>query len=419
MNRVVILLAFFIPSFFYSFISKAQQIKRQTLSGSGKVQAQPNFRVSYTAGSCPGCSVIRAPSPATAGFLRQGFQQPPEVPQPATCSVAPQQPQFLITQTASLCGTKFDFEFVGSQIANAVYTWDFGDGATPKTSNQLTPSTVIYTAVGNKNISLSILVPGCNAVGAAKVVSVNGSQLGFVAVVALVNVKCFGSTTGSIALTPKGGIAPYKVGWSNSASTNILTNLASGRYKATLTDANNCAYTVDTLVTQPAAALGFAYFKTDEACKGFGDGNINLSPTGGVTPYKVTWPNGTLGFTRDSLTSGRYAFTIADSNSCKLDSAIYINNRCKTVKSTYDIITPNDDGNNDVLIVPNIDKYPNNQMFIYNRWGQLVYTKKSYQNDWDGTTNDGKLLTTGAYYFVVYLNDATNTQLNGSVTVIR
>lgn len=397
----------------------AQQIKRQTLAGSGKVQAQPTFRISYTAGSCLGCSVIRPGSPATAGFLRQGFQQPPEVPQPATCAVAPQQPQFLITQTASLCGTKFDFEFVGSQIANAVYTWNFGDGANPKTSSQLTPSTVIYTSAGNKNISLNILLPGCNAVSGAKVVTVSGSQLGFVADVGLTNVKCFGSTSGGIALTPKGGIAPYSVKWSNGASTNTLTNLAAGRYKATLTDANNCTFAVDSVVSQPAAALGFTYTKTDEACKGFSDGSITLSPTGGTSPYKISWSSGSASLTRDSLTSGRYAFTMVDSNSCKLDSAVYINNRCKTQKSTYDIITPNGDGNNDVLIVPNLDKYPNNQMFIYNRWGQLVYAKKSYQNDWDGTSSDGKLLTTGAYYFVVYLNDATNTQLNGSVTVIR
>lgn len=403
----------------FTFSLNAQQLKRQTLAGSGKVQSQPTFRVSYTAGSCPGCSVIHPGAPATAGFLRQGFQQPSTIPQPATCLVAPLQPQFLITQTTSLCGTKFDFEFIGSQIANAIYTWNFGDGATPKTSNQLTPSTVIYTSTGNKNISLSILVLGCNAVSSAKIVSVGASQLGFVADVALVGIKCFGSASGSIALTPKGGVAPIAVKWSNSAITNSITNLAAGRYKAILTDANNCTFNVDTVVAQPAAALGFTFSKTDEACKGFSDGNVTLSPSGGTTPYKIAWSNNTTGLTRDSLTAGRYAFTLIDSNSCKLDSAVYINDRCKTDKSTYDIITPNGDGNNDVLIVPGLDKYPNNQMFIYNRWGQLVYTKKSYQNDWDGTTNDGKLLTTGAYYFVIYLNDATNKQLNGSVTVVR
>ncbi len=397
----------------------AQQIKRQTLAGSGKVQAQPTFRASYTAGSCPGCSVIRPATPATAGYLRQGFQQPPNAFQPSTCINIPQKPQFLITQTPSLCGTKFDFEFVGNQIPNATYVWNFGLGATPSTSNQIAPSTVIYTVAGNKNISLSVTVPGCNAVSGAKIITVGVSQLGFVADVATTNVKCFGATSGSIALTPKGGIAPYAVKWSNNATTNSLANLAAGRYKATLTDANNCAFNVDTLVSQPSSAVGFTYFKTDEACIGFGDGSITLNPTGGVAPYAVKWSNGTIGLNRDSLIAGKYPFSLVDSNGCKLDSAVNIGSRCKTQISAYDIITPNGDGNNDMLIIPNIDKYPNSQLLIYNRWGQLVYSGKGYKNDWMGTTTDGKVLTTGAYYYVAYLNDAKNTLIDGSITVIR
>ena len=318
-----------------------------------------------------------------------------------------------------MCGTKFDFEFVGNQIPNAKYVWDFGVGASPSTSNQLTPSTVIYILAGNKNISLSVTVPGCNAVSGAKIISVAPSQLGFVADVSTTSVKCFGNSTGSITAIPKGGIGPYAVKWSNNATTNTIVSLAAGRYKATVTDANNCAFNVDTVVSQPSAPLGFTYFKADEACAGFGDGSITLNPTGGTVPYKVKWSTGATSLNRDSLNAGKYSFSLVDSNGCKLDSAVNIGSRCKTQKSAYDIITPNGDGNNDVLIIPNIDKYPNSQLLIYNRWGQLIYSAKGYKNDWMGTTTDGKDVLTGAYYFVVYLNDAKNTLLDGSITVIR
>ena len=47
--------------------------------------------------------------------------------------------------------------------------------------------------------------------------------------------------------------------------------------------------------------------------------------------------------------------------------------------------TPNQDGINDVWMIYNIENYPNNNLSVHNRWGKLVYSKKGYKNDWDGT----------------------------------
>ena len=35
----------------------------------------------------------------------------------------------------------------------------------------------------------------------------------------------------------------------------------------------------------------------------------------------------------------------------------------------YELVTPNGDGTNDVLIIGNIQDFPNNTVRIYNRWG--------------------------------------------------
>lgn len=72
------------------------------------------------------------------------------------------------------------------------------------------------------------------------------------------------------------------------------------------------------------------------------------------------------------------------------------------------VITPNGDGNNDIFVIPGIDKYPNSQLQILNRWGDVVYSSAPYQNDWDGTSNTGLsigsgFLTDGTYFYVLTL----------------
>ena len=47
--------------------------------------------------------------------------------------------------------------------------------------------------------------------------------------------------------------------------------------------------------------------------------------------------------------------------------------------NVYNIITPNGDGKNDVLVIDNIQLYPGNTLTIYNRWGREVYKTTNYQ----------------------------------------
>ena len=48
------------------------------------------------------------------------------------------------------------------------------------------------------------------------------------------------------------------------------------------------------------------------------------------------------------------------------------------------IITSNDDGINDFLEFEYLQFYPDNELTIWNRWGNVVYKKSGYQNDWNG-----------------------------------
>ena len=58
------------------------------------------------------------------------------------------------------------------------------------------------------------------------------------------------------------------------------------------------------------------------------------------------------------------------------------------------VISPNGDGTNDVFFIKYLDFYPDNELIILNRWGNTVYSKKGYKNDWDGDD-----LTDGVYFY--------------------
>jgi gliding motility-associated-like protein len=79
------------------------------------------------------------------------------------------------------------------------------------------------------------------------------------------------------------------------------------------------------------------------------------------------------------------------------------------------ILTPNGDGINDVWVIKNLDLGKNNELFIYDRVGRLVFTKKNYQNDWNGAVN-GNHIAEGTYYYVIDLGPS---KYSGFITLIR
>lgn len=83
------------------------------------------------------------------------------------------------------------------------------------------------------------------------------------------------------------------------------------------------------------------------------------------------------------------------------------------------VITPNGDGKNDLFVIQNLEKiYPNCQMTIFNRWGNVVYESTGYAEPWDGTFK-GEKLPMGAYFFKLELNDGQNTVHNGPISIIH
>lgn len=119
------------------------------------------------------------------------------------------------------------------------------------------------------------------------------------------------------------------------------------------------------------------------------------------------------------LSSTIYRVEIVDANGCKTSIEVPVT----VVEGAPDIllinmITPNGDGRNDVLEFPQLEKFTNNALKVYNRWGDLVYQKLGYQTDeerFDGTWN-GKPLPAGNYFYVLSFAEVHYKQ---TLTIIR
>jgi gliding motility-associated-like protein len=72
----------------------------------------------------------------------------------------------------------------------------------------------------------------------------------------------------------------------------------------------------------------------------------------------------------------------------------------------YNGITPNGDGRNDIWIIDGIEEYPDNEVLIFNRWGDQLREFTGYNNGdvvWDGNNRFGKKLPDATYYYIVKL----------------
>ena len=113
-----------------------------------------------------------------------------------------------------------------------------------------------------------------------------------------------------------------------------------------------------------------------------------------------------------------------DTNAANNEAQITINPICLLV---YNEFTPNNDGSNDVFRIDCIENYPNNKLEVYNRYGDLVYETRGYQNDWDGTANKGAIFTNkplpvGTYYYVLKVDgrgEVEDVNIQGWLYIMR
>jgi large repetitive protein len=235
------------------------------------------------------------------------------------------------------------------------------------------------------------------------------------------DVLCYGDTNGSISVNVQQGTAPYVYNWSNGASSAIVTNLQAGEYSLVVTDANGCESSQVFTIVQ-AEKLTLEIF-SPEVIPGFNisqykgnDGSIDLTVNGGTTPFIYNWSSGQNVEDISNLTAGTYIVLVSDANGCTEKAQITLKAPLKLeIPTGY---TPNNDGSNDLFVVRGIEAFPNNKILIFNRWGNEVYSKSGYMNDWAGQNNKGETLPEGTY-FVILSIDNGEIELKGYVDLRR
>lgn len=137
--------------------------------------------------------------------------------------------------------------------------------------------------------------------------------------------------------------------------------------------------------------------------------DYNLSCADCPTP--LAWP--------DSNTT--YYLTVEDGRGCADYDSVVIMVRDKpfTLFFIPNAITPNGDGYNDYWHIRDLERYPDNEVRIVNRWGDQVFYQAPYQNDWAGTWN-GENLPGATYYYIIHIkHNGQSYDFNGPLTIIR
>ena len=122
-----------------------------------------------------------------------------------------------------------------------------------------------------------------------------------------------------------------------------------------------------------------------------------------------------IGFFQN-ISSGIHMLHIKDKLGCGIESYKF------SILSYPKFFTPNEDGDNDIWEIKGFDTdfYTVTEIYIYDRFGVLLYQSKSSIQGWDGTSQ-GKILPSNTYWFRIILNDVNGqkTEKTGSLSLIR
>ena len=133
-----------------------------------------------------------------------------------------------------------------------------------------------------------------------------------------------GHSDGSATLTITGGTAPFSILWSTGDTAMSITGYPAGNYNVQVKDAlNNVLYkTFSINNTQGPTVNGSA---TDVACFNGNDGAIDLTVSGGATPYKYSWSTGAQTQDIQNIRAGYYEVAVEDDNGCLVFKEFEVN----------------------------------------------------------------------------------------------
>lgn len=296
-----------------------------------------------------------------------------------------------VTDATCLIGGAISNLSVTGGTAPYTYSWN-GINSPFADVSDLTPGTytlVVEDANGCTDTSSQYTI------NAPDLPVINGSAT-------VLNANCLngGSITGE---TVSGGTTPYSYDWNSGMYTTLdISNLTTGNYVLTVSDANGCTATGNQYIVGEDVFVDAQFVYTpvsvviNEPVQ-FDDqsaGNI-VSWTWLIESDTINTQNASYTYTQDGLYN--VTLIVVDANGC-IDTAT------TTIEVLSDLVVPNvitinGDGVNDFFVLKGL--IPNTKIIILNRWGELVYTSDNYDNTWGGRDLSGRILSEGVYTYVV------------------
>jgi gliding motility-associated-like protein len=233
-----------------------------------------------------------------------------------------------------------------------------------------------------------------------------------------------GQANGSATVNATGGLGVYTYLWSNGQTTSTATGLVSGTYMVTVSDGGcSTAQTVNVMETfGPDAG-----FSANPQVLTIMDGPVSFldNSSGNIVNWQWTLGDGAIGsgtgFDHQYTNIGSYLVTliVTDNNGCMDTVADTV--KVKDIFTFYipNVFTPNGDGVNDYFFPQGVSVDANNfDMYIFDRWGNLVF----HTNKWLADINrsegwNGSLNNSGTYndaVMDVYVYRILAKEINGS-----
>ncbi|MBU0763439.1 MAG: PKD domain-containing protein, partial [Bacteroidetes bacterium] len=148
-----------------------------------------------------------------------------------------------------------------------------------------------------------------------------------IAVAASPGIACYGDST-TAYVTANGGTGALTYYWTDEygqflTNTAGVSNIHSGIYYYTVTDANECIKTGEISLSDPPELL-FDSLVTILTCYASCDGSIHVWMDGGIPPYSYDWSNGADDSVNTELCSNNYWVTMTDNHGCRIVQDFYV-----------------------------------------------------------------------------------------------
>jgi gliding motility-associated-like protein len=238
-----------------------------------------------------------------------------------------------------------------------------------------------------------------------------------------VNATCHGLNNGTACADATGATAPISYLWSTGDTTQCVDSLAPGTYIVAITDANGCAGSDTIVITEPELlaiagdVLVYPNGYNVSVING-SDGAIDISVTGGSGVYTYVWTivNDSTAEDQLNLVADTYVVVVTDANGCTV-TAEYILEQPPIIELPTGFSPGNFDGMNDYYVIHGIDGLIDNKFTVFNRWGQVIYEKEGYHNDWAGTNQNGNMMPDGTYFILFTVKVPGQGELTFKATV--